>query len=190
MQESSFILAVSATASHSLDTRQAIDQIAELAAAIPGVASVEFAGLDVEAGNPSSEGVATASADIRARGRKFGEVRIRFDLRRTPLKQPIHLARFIGQQVGLLAARAEDEALYAQRRREIAQYRDELQHRKVVQRARGILARDHGVSQSHAEVMLKVHSQRTGRPLRHIAEAIVTASRLAVAPLSQLRRSA
>ena len=188
MQESSFILAVSATASHSLDTRRAIDQIAELAAAIPGVASVEFAGLDVEAGNPASEGVATASADIRARGRKFGEVRIRFDLRRTPLKQPVQLARFIGQQVALLAARAEDEAFYAQRRREIAQYRDELQRRKVVQRARGILARDHGVSQSrNGPGRWEDH---TGRPLRHIAEAIVTASRLAVAPLPQLRRSA
>jgi LmbE family N-acetylglucosaminyl deacetylase len=42
--------------------------------------------------------------------------------------------------------------------------------------ARGIIARDLAVTEEHAATMLRVHGQRTGRPLRQVAEAIVTTS--------------
>ena len=176
MQELSFIYAVSSAVASSLDAQRKAERIADLATEVPGIQSIQFDGLDIEAGDTGSPAIAVASAEIAAKGRRFGEVHIRFDLGKTTVESPVRLARFIGRQLGLVLAGAETAAANEALERELARMDEDLSTRKVFHRARGILARDLGVTEQHAGNMLRVHSRRTGRPLGQIAEAVVTAS--------------
>ena len=54
--------------------------------------------------------------------------------------------------------------------------------RAVIEQAKGILMASRGVDQEHAFEMLRTHSQRNGRKLVDIAEAIVDSHRLLLPP--------
>jgi uroporphyrinogen-III synthase len=50
---------------------------------------------------------------------------------------------------------------------------EQLQTRKVVERAKGILQRDLGLSEEHAYLTLQRQSRQKRKPMKEIAEAIV-----------------
>jgi AmiR/NasT family two-component response regulator len=50
---------------------------------------------------------------------------------------------------------------------------EQLQTRKVVERAKGILQRELGLSEEHAYLALQRQSRQKRRPMKEIAEAIV-----------------
>ena len=63
-------------------------------------------------------------------------------------------------------------------RREVADLRDALEARKVVEKAKGILMRRLGLTEEEAFKRLQKQSQDTNRRLAEVAEAIVMADRL------------
>ena len=63
-------------------------------------------------------------------------------------------------------------------RREVADLRDALDARKVVEKAKGILMRRLGLAEDEAFRRLQKQSQDTNRKLAEVAEAIVTADRI------------
>jgi len=63
-------------------------------------------------------------------------------------------------------------------RREVADLRDALEARKVVEKAKGILMRRLGLTEDEAFRRLQKQSQDTNRKLAEVAEAIVTADRI------------
>ncbi|MEZ5353050.1 MAG: GAF and ANTAR domain-containing protein [Bryobacteraceae bacterium] len=81
------------------------------------------------------------------------------------------LLTFIGEQMGLAVARA---ALYDENLR----LQEELRTRKTVERAKGILQRNHGLSEEEAYLRLRGESRRMRRPMRELAEAIILAEEL------------
>ncbi len=63
-------------------------------------------------------------------------------------------------------------------RREVADLRDALDARKVVEKAKGILMRRLGLTEDEAFRRLQKQSQDTNRKLAEVAEAVVTADRM------------
>jgi two-component system, response regulator PdtaR len=74
----------------------------------------------------------------------------------------------------IAAARARHAELAAVRG-ESASLREALEARKVIERAKGLLMEREGLTESEAFARVRAASQKTGKPLREIAEAIVAA---------------
>jgi uroporphyrinogen-III synthase len=66
-----------------------------------------------------------------------------------------------------------------QRLQEMAEEaRRELETRKVVERAKGILQRNHNLTEEEAYLRLRGESRRMRRPMKELAEAIILAEEL------------
>jgi response regulator NasT len=74
----------------------------------------------------------------------------------------------------IAAARARHAELAAVRD-ESASLREALDSRKVIERAKGLLMERDGLSEADAFARIRAASQKTGKPLREIAEAVVAA---------------
>jgi len=81
------------------------------------------------------------------------------------------LLSFMGEQMGNAVARAT----LAQ---ENARLQTELETRKVVERAKGILQRNHNMTEEEAYLRLRGESRRMRRPMKDLAEAIILSEEL------------
>ena len=81
-------------------------------------------------------------------------------------RREIRLITLIGYLVGaeVEMARMEDEK---------SQLTDQLETRKVMERAKGLLQREMSIDEETAYLMLQKQSRQKRRPLREIAEAII-----------------
>ncbi len=78
---------------------------------------------------------------------------------------------FIGEQMGGAVAKAR-------LMEEAASVRRQLEERKIVERAKGILQRKHNTTEEDAYFRLRNQSRRLRRPMRELAEAIILAEDL------------
>jgi two-component system, response regulator PdtaR len=81
-------------------------------------------------------------------------------------KREIRLITMIGYLVGA-------EVELARMEFEKSQLTDQLETRKVMERAKGILQRELGIDEEAAYLMLQKQSRQKRRPLKEIAEAII-----------------
>ncbi|MGH9581576.1 MAG: ANTAR domain-containing protein [Bryobacteraceae bacterium] len=90
----------------------------------------------------------------------------------------IALLSYVGEQLAGAIARsllAEENARLSD---QSADMRRELETRKVVERAKGILQNRHGMTEEDAYLRLRNESRRSRRPMRELAEAIILAEEL------------
>ena len=80
---------------------------------------------------------------------------------------------FIGEQLGVAIAKAELEEENARLLETTLEMRRELETRKVVERAKGILQRRYGLTEEDAYLRLRDQSRRLRRPMKELAEAII-----------------
>jgi uroporphyrinogen-III synthase len=104
-------------------------------------------------------------------GQVIGVINVHHRKPRTHVAEEISLLTFIGEQMGNAVARAK---LYEENLR----LQEELRTRKMVERAKGILQRNHGLSEEEAYLRLRGESRRMRRPMRELAEAIILAEEL------------
>jgi hypothetical protein len=71
---------------------------------------------------------------------------------------------------------------------EIERLRLALEHRAVIEQAKGMVARDHGVSVEVAFEWLRRHSRNTNTPVRVLASAVVDLGLHIPRPLAEPRR--
>jgi two-component system, response regulator PdtaR len=83
----------------------------------------------------------------------------------------IGITVFIGEQLGVAISRS----LLAQ---ENARLTEELETRKLVERAKGILQHRYNLSEEDAYLRLRNQSRRLRRPMKELAEAIILAEDL------------
>ncbi len=80
---------------------------------------------------------------------------------------------FIGQQLGGAVARSVLETERAKLLEETIEARRELEERKVIERAKGILQQRMGVSEEAAYLTLRNQSRKLHRPMKDLAEALI-----------------
>lgn len=85
----------------------------------------------------------------------------------------IALLTFVGEQMGSAIARSVLEDENARLLEEAQEARRQLELRKLVERAKGILQQRHNLSEEEAYLRLRNESRRLRRPMKDLAEAII-----------------
>jgi uroporphyrinogen-III synthase len=90
----------------------------------------------------------------------------------------IALLTFVGEQMGGAIAKSVLAEENARLLEETAEMRRQLETRKLVERAKGILQHRHSLTEEEAYLRLRNESRRLRRPMRDLAEAIILAEDL------------
>ena len=85
---------------------------------------------------------------------------------------------FIGEQLGVTISKNLLEEENARLLEETQEMKRELETRKLMERAKGILQQNHGITEEEAYLRLRNQSRRLRRPIRELAEAIILAEEL------------
>ncbi len=106
------------------------------------------------------------SVPLTCRGRVVGVINLQHRERHSYRRREIRMISTIGFLVGaeIEMARLEEAN---------STLTEQLQTRKVVERAKGILQRDLGLDEEQAYLMLQRQSRQKRRPMKQIAEAII-----------------
>ena len=103
---------------------------------------------------------------ILSRGRVVGVINVQHRSPHTYTRRQIRLISVIGFLVGAEIEMARLEG-------ENSQLLQQLETRKLLERAKGILQRDLGIDEEQAYLMLQRQSRQKRRSLKEIAEAVV-----------------
>ncbi|MBE7543848.1 MAG: GAF domain-containing protein [Bryobacteraceae bacterium] len=87
--------------------------------------------------------------------------------------EEISLLSFIGEQMGGALSRAKLEEVNAKLQEETLEMKRQLETRKLVERAKGILQFKFQLTEEEAYLRLRNESRRLRRPMRDLAEAII-----------------
>jgi signal transduction protein with GAF and PtsI domain len=93
-------------------------------------------------------------------------------------REEIGVVVFIGEQLGVTISRSMLQAENARLLEETQEMKRELETRKLVERAKGILQQRHGITEEDAYLRLRNQSRRLRKPMRELAEAIILAEDL------------
>jgi uroporphyrinogen-III synthase len=115
---------------------------------------------------PEDRFEAFLAVPILCRGKLVGVINVQHRQPHDHSRREIRLITLIGYLVGaeVELARMEYEKL---------QLSDELETRKVMERAKGLLQRELSIDEETAYLMLQKQSRQSRRPLRQIAEAVI-----------------
>jgi uroporphyrinogen-III synthase len=86
--------------------------------------------------------------------------------------------QFVGEQMGSAISRSLLEEENARLAEESAEIKRELETRKVVERAKGILQRRQNLTEEEAYLRMHHQSRRLRRSMKHLAEAIILSEEL------------
>lgn len=119
------------------------------------------------------------SAPLVSGGEVIGVINVHHREPRAHSPEEISLLTFLGQQIGvaIVTFRLIDENTRLQE--ETQEMKRQLEKRKLVERAKGILQEKHHLTEHEAYQRLRDESRRLRRPMRDLAEAVITAEDLA-----------
>jgi uroporphyrinogen-III synthase len=115
---------------------------------------------------PEDSYEAFLSVPLLCRGRVVGAINLQHRLPHTYKRKEIRLISAIGFLVGAEIELARLEEINSN-------LTDQLQTRKVVERAKGILQRELGLSEEQAYLALQHQSRQKRKPMKDIADAII-----------------
>ena len=120
---------------------------------------------------PEDRFEAFLAVPILCRGKLVGVINLQHRDPKNYSKREIRLISLIGYLVGaaIEVARVENE------KRELV---NQLETRKVMERAKGLLQRDLNIDEEQAYLLLQKESRQKRRPLREIAEAVILTENL------------
>ncbi|HEY1464484.1 MAG TPA: ANTAR domain-containing protein [Terriglobales bacterium] len=120
---------------------------------------------------PEDRYEAFLSVPILCRGRLVGVINLQHRARHTYKRREIQLISMIGFLVGAEIAMARLES-------ENTNLADQLETRKLVERAKGILQRDLGLNEEQAYLALQRQSRQKRRSMKEVADAIILTNEL------------
>jgi len=115
---------------------------------------------------PEDSYEAFLSVPLMCRGRVVGVINLQHRQHHVYRRREIRLISTIGFLVGAEIERARLEEANST-------LTDQLQTRKIVERAKGILQRDLGINEEQAYLTLQRQSRQKRKPMREIAEAVI-----------------
>jgi uroporphyrinogen-III synthase len=120
---------------------------------------------------PEDRYEAFLSVPILSRGKVVGIINLQHRLPHVQSKRDIKLISTMGFLVGAEVERARLES-------QVSQLSEQLEIRKIVERAKGILQRDLRLSEDDAYRMLQRQSRQMRRSMKEVAEAVVISDEL------------
>jgi uroporphyrinogen-III synthase len=118
------------------------------------------------------------SVPLVSGGEVIGVINVHHRAEHSHTPDEVSLLTFIGEQMGNAVARAKLLEENVRLAEEAQEARRELETRKVVERAKGILQRNHNLTEEEAYLRLRGESRRMRRPMKELAEAIILAEEL------------
>ncbi len=118
------------------------------------------------------------SVPLLTSGEVIGVVNVHHRERHDHTSEEVALATFIGEQMGGAIAKgmlADQNVRLVEEKEEM---RRQLETRKLVERAKGILQHRHQLTEEEAYLRLRNESRRLRRPMKDLAEAIILAEDL------------
>ena len=113
------------------------------------------------------------SVPLVAGGEVIGVINVHHREARRHSTEEVALMTFIAEQlVGVIARRRLEEE-NQRLQEETLEMRRQLETRKIVERAKGLLQHKHGLSEEEAYLQLRNESRRQRRPMRELAEEII-----------------
>ena len=119
------------------------------------------------------------SVPLVNKGEIIGVINVHHRASHAHTPDEISLLTFAGEQIGTCIAKSVLEEQNEMLRRETDEMRVQLETRKLVERAKGILQSRHNLSEEESYLRLRNESRRLRRPMKDLAEAIILAEDLA-----------
>ena len=119
------------------------------------------------------------SVPVINKGRAIGVINMHHRERHEHSVDEITTVQFIGEQMGSAIAKSLLEEENARLSAETEEMKRQLETRKAVERAKGILQRRHNLTEEESYLRMRNESRRLRRPMKELAEAIILAEELA-----------
>jgi uroporphyrinogen-III synthase len=118
------------------------------------------------------------SVPLIAGGSLIGVINVHHREPHNHTSDEIALLTFMGEQMGGAISKAQLAEENARLQEETEEMRRQLETRKLVERAKGILQRTYQLSEEEAYLRMRNESRRMRRPMKDLAEAIILAEDL------------
>jgi len=119
------------------------------------------------------------SVPVMNKGQAIGVINVHHRERHEHSVEEISTIQFIGEQVGGAIGKSLLEEENARLTAEAEEMKRQLETRKAVERAKGILQRRHNLTEEEAYLRMRNESRRLRRPMKELADAIILAEELA-----------
>ncbi|MBI5083902.1 MAG: ANTAR domain-containing protein [Acidobacteria bacterium] len=116
---------------------------------------------------------AFCAVPIVAAGQVIGVINVHHKERHDHAPEELALLTFVGEQMGGAISKAKLQDENARLVEETQEMKRQLETRKVVERAKGILQFKYHLTEEEAYLRLRNESRRLRRPMRDLAEAII-----------------
>ena len=113
------------------------------------------------------------SVPLVSKGKTIGVVNVHHRAAHEHPPAEVATLAFIGEQMGAAIAADLLEEENARLAEETAEMKSQLETRKAVERAKGILQRRQGLTEEEAYLRLRDESRRRRRPMKDLADAII-----------------
>lgn len=111
-------------------------------------------------------------------GDVIGVINVHHRERHDHSPEEVALLTFVGEQMGVAVAKSMLTDENARLLEEAQEMKRQLETRKLVERAKGLLQHRYGLTEEEAYLRLRNESRRLRRPMRDLAEAIILAEDL------------
>src|SRR5579883_550331 len=118
------------------------------------------------------------SVPLINKGKAIGVINMHHRERHEHAVEEISTIQFIGEQMGSAIAKSLLEEENARLAAETEEMKRQLETRKAVERAKGILQRRHNLTEEEAYLRMRNESRRLRRPMKELADAIILAEDL------------
>ena len=118
------------------------------------------------------------SVPVINKGKAIGVVNVHHRQKHEHTPQEISTISFIGEQMGSAIAKSLLEEENIRLAEETAEMKRQLETRKSVERAKGILQRRHSLTEEEAYLRMRNESRRLRRPMKDLADAIILSEEL------------
>ena len=118
------------------------------------------------------------SVPIVTKGKTIGVINVHHRDQHNHTQDEVRTLEFIGEQMGTAIGKSLLEEENSRLTEESAEMKRQLETRKVVERAKGIMQHKLGITEEDAYLKLRNESRRLRRPMRDLADAVILSDEL------------
>ena len=118
------------------------------------------------------------SVPLVNKGKAIGVINVHHRAPHAHTPEEISIISFIGEQMGNAIGKGILEDENARLAEETAEMKRQLEARKALERAKGILQKRHNLTEEEAYLRMRNESRRLRRPMKDLADAVILSEEL------------